>query len=141
MMLTMADPRTSMQLIHGFYQLEGGAWRWTGKDFGVALRTPPDAAKNGAQLLMRVTIPQPQLAAAHSFTLSARVNGAELPPEAFSTAGDILYQRKVPASALTQELATIEFSLDKTAPPVPPDIRALGIVVTSVGFMGSQEIR
>ena len=50
--------------------------------------------------------------------------------------GDFLYERDVPASALVQEMATVEFSLDKVAPPVAPDIRELGIVVTSVGFMG-----
>src|ERR1700690_4106305 len=60
MMLAMSDARTSMQLVHGFYQLENGAWRWTDKTFEVSLRVPPNAAKNGARLMMKVTVPQAQ---------------------------------------------------------------------------------
>ena len=136
MLLAMSDARTSMQLIHGFYQLESGAWRWTEKTFGVSLRVPPNAARNGARLMMKVTVPQTQLDKLKSLTLSARVNGVDVAPETYSRAGEFLYQRDVPAAALAQDMAIVEFSLDKVAPPVPPDIRELGIVVTNVGFMG-----
>ena len=135
MMLGMADARTSMQLVHGFYQLENGAWRWTGRTFGVSLRVPPHAAANGARLMMKVTVPQAQLDKLKSLTLSARVNGTELSPETYDHAGEFLYRRDVPATALSQDMANVEFSLDKVAPPVAPDIRELGIVVMNVGFM------
>ena len=135
-MLAMSDARTSMQLIHGFYQLESGAWRWTEKTFGVSLRVPANAARDGARLMMKLTVPQTQIAALQSITLSAKVNGVDLAPETYSHAGEFLYQRDVPAAVLAQDMATVEFSLDKVAPPVAPDIRQLGIVVTSVGFMG-----
>lgn len=135
MMLAMPDARASMQLTHGFYQLEGGAWRWTEKTFGVSLRVPPTAVRNGARLMMKVTVPQAHLDKVHSLTLSARVDGVDLTPETYSRAGEFLYQRDVPATALAQDMATVEFSLDKVAAPVAPDIRELGIVVTSVGFM------
>jgi hypothetical protein len=135
-MLAMADARASMQLVHGFYQLESGTWRWTEKTFGVNLRVPPNAAKNGARLMMKVTIPQTQLDKLQSLTLSARVNGVDVAPETYDHAGNFLYQRDIPATALTQDMASVEFSLDKVAPPVAPDIRALGIVVSNVGFMG-----
>lgn len=125
-----------MQLVHGFYQLEAGAWRWTERTFGVSLRVPPHAATNGARLMMKVTVPQTQLDKLQSLTLSARVNGVDLAPETYRRAGEFLYQRDVPAAALPQDMASVEFSLDKVAPPAPPDIRELGIVVTSVGFMG-----
>jgi hypothetical protein len=136
MMLAMSDARTSLQLVHGFYQLEAGAWRWTERTFGVRLRVPPNAARNGARLMMKVTVPRTQLDTLKSLTLSARVNGVNVAPETYDRAGEFLYQRDIPATALAEEMAAVEFSLDKVAPPVPPDIRELGIVVTSVGFMG-----
>lgn len=136
MILAMSDSRAPVQLVHGFYELEAGAWRWTGRTFGVSLRVPPNAAKNGAQFTMKVTIPQTQLDKLQSLTLSARVNGVDLAPETYSHAGEFLYQRDVPATALASDMANVEFSLDKVAPPAPPDIRELGIVVTNVGFMG-----
>jgi hypothetical protein len=134
-MLAMADARASVQLIHGFYQVEGGAWRWTGRSFGVSLRVPPNAARNGARLMMKLTIPQTQLDKLRSLTLRASVNGVDAAPETYRRAGDFLYQRDIPAAALGEEMATVEFSLDQTAPPAPPDIRELGIVVSNVGFM------
>jgi len=132
----MSDPRATMQLIHGFYNLEGGAWRWTQKNFAVSLRVPPNAATNGAMLMMKVTVPQTQIDKLRSLALSARVNGVDVAPETFNKAGDFLYRKDVPASALTLEMVMVEFSLDKVAPPVPPDVRELGIVVTSIGLMG-----
>jgi hypothetical protein len=136
MVLQMADPRTSMQLIRGFYQLENSAWRWTGRTFAVSLRPPGDAAQHGAVLLMKLTIPQGQLDKLKSITLTPRVNSVQLPPETWTSAGEYLLQRDAPASAFTAgTLATVQFSLDKAVPPTPPDLRELGIVVTSVGFM------
>lgn len=136
MVLAMSDARAQMQLSYGFYQLESGAWRWTERTFGVSLRVPPNAARNGARLVMKVTVPQTQLDRLGSLTLSARVNGLDVAPETYSRAGEFLYQRDIPATALAQDMATVEFSLDKVAPPVPPDVRELGIVVTSVGLIG-----
>ena len=135
MMLAMNDPRTSIQLIHGFYPVENGSWRWTEKAFSASLRVPADAAQNGARLLMKVTVPQTQIDKVGPLTLNASVNGASLPPETFAHAGDFLYQRDVPAAAFKQDVATVEFTLDKVAPAPPPDQRQLGIVVSSVGFM------
>jgi len=135
MMLAMNDPRTSIQLVHGFYALESGTWRWTEKTFAASLRVPPDGAQNGARLLMKATIPQRQIDQLGPMTLSASVNGTGVPPETFAHAGDFLYERDVPAAAFSQDIATVEFSLDKVAPAPPPDQRQLGIVVISVGFM------
>jgi len=135
MMLDMADSRASMQLVHGFYQLEAGAWRWTGKNFGVSLRVPPNAATNGARVMMKVVVTQAQLDKLKSLTLSARVNGVDLAPETYDHAGQFLYQRDIAATALPQDMATVEFTLDKVAAPASPDIRETGIVVLNVGFM------
>jgi hypothetical protein len=135
MMLAMSDARASIQLIRGFYALESGTWRWTGQAFAASLRVPPDAPQNGARLLMKVTVPQTQIDKLGPMTLSAHVNGVGLPAETFAHAGDFLYERDVPAAAFRQDIALVEFVLDKVAPAPPPDKRLLGVVVTSVGFM------
>ncbi len=136
MVLQMADPRTSMQLIRGFHQLENSSWRWTARTFAVSLRPPDDATQRGAVLLMKLTIPQPQIDKLKTIAVTAQVNSATLPEETYSAAGDFLFQRDVPPSAFSAGgLATVQFSLDKAVPPTPPDLRELGIVVTSVGFM------
>lgn len=136
MVLQMADPRTSIQLIRGFHQLENSAWRWTEKTFAVSLRPPDGAAERGAVLLLKLTIPQPQIDKLKTIAVTAQVNSATLPAETYSASGDFLFQRDVPPSAFSAgKLATVQFSLDKAVPPTPPDLRELGIVVTSVGFM------
>ena len=45
------------QLVSGFYGIETGAWRWTGKQFAVALGTPAGAAQKGAVLELKLTVP------------------------------------------------------------------------------------
>jgi len=135
MMLAMNDPRTSIQLVRGFYAVESGTWRWTEQAFAASLRVPADAAQIGARLLMKVTVPQTQIDKLGPMTLSAHVNGMGLPAETFAHAGDFLYERDVPATAFKQDNALVEFALDKVAPAPAPDKRLLGIVVSSVGFM------
>ena len=43
--LNMGDPKVESQLVTGFHGIEAGAWRWTEKQFTVALRTPFGAAR------------------------------------------------------------------------------------------------
>ena len=38
--LAMGDPKVEPQLVKGFHGVEAGAWRWTEKQFTVALRPP-----------------------------------------------------------------------------------------------------
>jgi hypothetical protein len=87
-------------------------------------------------LVLKLTLPQAQMDRLKAVTLSARINGVDVAQETYTRAGDFLYERDVPASALTEDIVAVEFSLDKVAPAPPPDARELGIVVSSVGFMG-----
>ena len=52
--LNMGDPKSEPQLITGFHGIEAGAWRWTGKQFTVALRPPFGASQKGARLNLRI---------------------------------------------------------------------------------------
>lgn len=133
-MVNVADPRTSTQLLKGFYDIEQNAWRWTMKKFSVTLRPPLNAPQHGASLVVKFAIPDAVMSRLKSMTLSATVNGASIAPETYTTAGDHTYSKDVPASALNTDAVTADFTLDKALPSGTVDERELGIVVTSIGF-------
>ena len=133
-MIDMSDPRSKVQLVKGFYDLEAGAWRWTARQFDVVLSPPRDAAQKGAQLVLRFSIPEAVIEKLKPMTLSASVNGVKLPPERYSTAGDFTYTRELPASALNTGNVPVSFTLDKALPPSTADTRELGVVVKQVGL-------
>ena len=45
--LNMGDPKVEPQLVTGFHGIEASAWRWTAKQFTVALRPPFGSARRG----------------------------------------------------------------------------------------------
>ncbi len=133
-MVQVADPRAAVQLVKGFYQVEGNAWRWTASHFTVALRPPRNAAQNGARLVLKFVIPDVVLQKLHSIKVSAKVNGLDLPPQEYTQAGEQTYSHDVAASALTSDVVNADFALDKFLPPSPPDKRELGVIASAVGF-------
>lgn len=132
--VNVADPRASTQLLKGFYDVEQNAWRWTMGKFSVTLRPPLNAPQRGATLVVKFAIPDAVLSHTKSMTLSANVNGTQIPGETYSTPGDHTYSKDVPSSALASDAVTVDFALDKYLPPGTVDQRELGIVVTSIGF-------
>jgi hypothetical protein len=135
-MLNLGDPKVEPQLVNGFYGIESGAWRWSAKQFTVSLRPPLGAAAKGAKLTMKLTVPQVVIDKNKNVTLSATVGNAALAPETYTTPGDYLYERDVPASALAGESVRVDFTLDKVMAPSGADIRELGIIVFSIGLEG-----
>jgi len=132
--IDMGDPQAAEQLTSGFYGIEQNSWRWTRREFSVALGAPAGAALNGAVLRARLTAPQQLIDKLAGVTLSARIGGQPLPPETYSAAGTYAYTRDVPASLLTASPVKGDFQLDKVMPPAGGDLRELGIVVLSVGL-------
>ncbi len=130
--LHVADPRAAAQLLKGFHPVEQGSWRWTQKQFAVALKVPTPGKP--ATLQLKFALPEPLLARLRSITLSASVNGVALPAETYTAPGDHVYSHPVPAAALAGDAARADFTLDKVLPPSTLDSRELGIVVTSVGL-------
>ena len=131
--LKMSDPSAKDQLAKGFYALEGNAWRWTAGDFSVTLKTPPGAAQKGATLTLALTASDTVLKQVHSQTLAASVGATVLKSEKYVDAGRHTFTADIPASALTGDTVTINFSLDNSLPPAV-DKRALGVIVSSVGI-------
>jgi hypothetical protein len=134
MIVKAADQGTASQLLKGFYEIEHDAWRWTAGKFSVRLRTPRRASTKGTTLRLNFSLPEAVIAKLQSVSLDATVNGTALGHETYKQAGAFTYSRDVPAPVLTQELAQVDFSLDKVLPATPGDKRELGIIVTSVGF-------
>jgi hypothetical protein len=122
------------QLLNGFYGIENNSWRWTARQFSVLLHAPIASAQSGARLNLAFTIPDVAIAHAKSLTLSASIEGTQLPPETYNKSGQYEYKRDVPASAFSKDAVRIQFSLDNAIPPAGAERRELGIIVASVGL-------
>ena len=132
--LNMGDPKVESQLVTGFHGIEAGAWRWTEKQFTVALRTPFGASQKGAKLTVKLTVPPVTIEKLKSISLSATAGGNALPPETYTTPGDYLYVRDIPASVFSGDTVRVDFQLDKAMPPSGADRRELGIIVLNIGL-------
>ena len=132
--VSMGDPRAETQLVAGLYGVEAGAWRWSAKQFTVALLPPSGSAQKGAKLELKLTVPPVVIEKLKSISLSAAANGSALPPETYTQAGEYIYTRDVPAGALTGDSVRLVFQLDKVMPPSGGDIRELGIIVLSAAL-------
>ena len=133
-MLNMGDPKIEPQLVTGFHGIEAGAWRWTAKQFTVALRPPFGTGQKGAKLTVRLTVPPVTIEKLKNVSLSATAGGSALPPETYTTPGDYFYVREIPASLLTGDSLRVDFQLDKAIAPSGADIRELGIIVLHIGL-------
>ena len=130
--LHVADPNAAAQLLKGWHEVEHGGWRWTEKQFSVALKAP--AAGQPAALKLEFALPETLISRLHSVTLTATANGVALPGETYARPADQVYTRTVPASATRADLVRIDFLLDKALAPGEVDQRELGVVVSSVGL-------
>ena len=128
-----ADPQYAGQLVDGFYTPEAFG-RWTKPKFSVVLAVPHTPPLEDPALVVKMFIPDNEMAQLKSMSLSASVNGVALGAEAFTTPGAQVYARSLPASAISGDRLQVNFSLDKWMPGTKQDSRDLGIVVTVVGL-------
>jgi hypothetical protein len=132
--LKMTDPSAKDQLIKGFYAVEADTWRWTAGNFSVTLKTPLGAAQKGAVLTLALNVYDPILKQMHSQSLTASVGTTQLHTEKYVDSGSHTFTADVPASLLTGDTVTVDFSLDNSLPPGAVDKRELGVIVNSVGI-------
>jgi hypothetical protein len=132
--VNMADPAQAAQLLTGFHSVEAGNWRWTAKDFSVLLKAPPGSERNGAELALKLYLPDPQLHRLGAMTLSADAGGHALPARTLTESNEYTYSAPVPAEALRSGLVVVNFRLDKAAVNVNGDARELGVIVTEVSL-------
>jgi len=116
----------------GFHQLENGSWRWTAREFSVALKPPEDAEKRGATLHLEFYIPDSQIELLGPLTLAATAGRFTLPEEQFSKGGNYSYRGKIPGELLATSVLPITFNFDKALSPALADGRELAVIVTKV---------
>lgn len=132
--VNIADPAQAAQLFSGFYDIEGGRSRWTAKNFSVLLKAPPGSSLSGADLRLKLYIPDVQIQKLGAMTLSADAGGHELPARTFSQPNEYTYSSHVPPEALQSGFVAVNFHLDKSAVGLNGDARELGVVVTAVSL-------
>lgn len=130
----MGDPRMAPQLGKGFYGIEGGAWRWTNRQFSLTLLPPAGSAQTGAVLQFDLTVPGSVIQSIGNITLFASIGDRKFPAVTYSKPGSYKYKADVPASLLAGETVQVDFELDKTMPAAPPERRDLGVVAGAIGL-------
>jgi len=130
--IPMGEAKWEPQLLSGFYGIEGNSWRWTARQFSVALRPPAGAAQNGAVLEFDFTVPDVVVQKLKSVTLSASLGAADLGSETYSKSGPAVYKKDIPATALGGDSVKVQFSLNKAMQPNGDEHRELGVVANSV---------
>ena len=132
-LVRMNDPKSSAQMLSGFYGLENNSWRWTAGKFSVLLHTPPGTAAQGGVVTFAFSLPDVVIQRLKSVAITASVNGTKLKSAEFDKPGANIFTADVPPALLTGESVRVDFALDKTIPP-DVDKRDLGVVATSVGI-------
>ncbi|MBI4874931.1 MAG: hypothetical protein HY822_09905 [Acidobacteria bacterium] len=130
----VADPKATVQLVKGFYELEQNTWRWAAPKFAVTLRPPRGSDRRGAILQLTFTLADAVLSHTKSATIRASTAGVSLEPETFTKAGEYVYSREVPAKLLAGDAVTFEFTVDKWLPASEGDHRDLALIVSTIGL-------
>lgn len=133
--ISVADPKDATQLLSGFYNVEGDAWRWSMKQFAVSLAPPTGAAQNGATLVLNFALPDAVAGKLLGVSVTPTVAGRPVPPCHVTQPGEQTCQFAVPAAALKADAVVVEFTLDKAVEPGEGDSRQLGLVVSRIGFV------
>jgi hypothetical protein len=129
------DPNVASHFAQGFYGIEDNAWRWTAKDFAVDLSPPLHSDQKGAQLVVKLAVPDGVIQKLSSVQLSGSVAGYKLEPQIYTKSGEFSYQRDVPPANLQDDVVRVKFSLDHALPPGDTDSRELGIIVSEIGLV------
>ena len=131
----VADPRIANQLVEGFHQLTGGAWRWTEQCFAVNLEPPPPVPFHSPALELVFTVPEGTITALGSVTVTAKLEGVELGTMTVSEPREnIVFTSQVPSKLIGLAPVLAEFSLDKAMRASEHDGRELGVIAISIAL-------
>ena len=113
-----------LELLDGWHESEETGWRWTRREFAVRIRSC------GTALTMKTFFPKESLQRLGALTLSVSVNGRDLVPAVFETAGHQTLVRQLGHEPDNELL--LRFRLSDALPPDESDQRERGIVVGSI---------
>lgn len=117
------------RLLSGFYEDSGG-WRWTAPSFAVLLDTPTSAEPTA--VFLDCTIPVELEPVHRPVTVTVRVNGVDAGRETYTKDGHFLLRKPVPAAALAESPARVEFTVSH--PALGPPGQPRGLIALAVGF-------
>jgi hypothetical protein len=120
--LRASDPNFLKQST-GFYLLEQGGWRWTGRQFSLSF----PGSLSARTLTVHVNVPEAEIQKLGAITMSIRAGNHDLAPETFSRAGDV----EVTRSVEPEWDKRFDFRVDKTLAPTAGDNRELGTIFVS----------
>src|SRR5262249_45420513 len=132
--IAIADPKTEVQVLSGFHPREPNGWRWTEGKFTVTLQAPAGAAEKGARQGVGVCFTEAVIERVKTVTISPKVNDVAIAPETYNKAGDYTYHQDVPAAALVNGTANVEFMLDHYLKAGEVEGRELGLIATVIGL-------
>jgi 4-amino-4-deoxy-L-arabinose transferase-like glycosyltransferase len=122
--LTMDAPEAENHIVSGLYNLESGAWRWTGRRAVVTLKAPD------RPLALEATFLIPENAPARHIQLLA--GGQVVAEQTFPEPGEYTLRSSSPLTA-SSGFVHIVLALDQTF-RAPGDERDLGVVLKGIGF-------
>ena len=81
------------------------------------LSPPLHSDQKGAQLVMKLAVPDAVIQKLTSVQLSASIQGYKFEPQIYTKSGQYTYTRDVPADKLQTDAVRIDFALDHALPP------------------------
>ncbi len=123
---------SNVELVDGWYDVEGSGWRWTKQRFSLRVRAGARAIPE--RITLRSFLPLEMFNRLGPLTLSASLNGQPLKPMTMSGAGDHTYASRFGSPLSPESELLFTFELDKSLHSGPDDSRDLGIIVASIDF-------
>lgn len=135
--MLVADRTYNKRLLRGFYEGTEG-WRWTGRQFAVALDVPPPA---DAPTFVELDFGAPVelMNDVHTVTVSGRVNGTGVGKAKYTKEGRYVLRLMLPPQAVKKSPALVEFELDRAAKE-PGSGRERGLIVVNVALKHPESV-
>ena len=133
-----AENLSTIELGHGWHELEYLSWRWTAKSFSVFLNRR-SGERGAGELTFAFTVP-PALVEGREVTLKVDVDGTVLPPKTLDVPGETMYRAVLPTPFRKAERLHVNCSLDYAIRP-PDDPRELGVIVKFFEDVRSEPVK
>ena len=118
----------NVELLDGWHEIEATGWRWTEREFSV--RVHSDETSRQRVMTVRLFLADELIRRVGSLALSASVNGRDLTPAVYETAGMQTLIRTLGSDAGRELL--LRFRLSGALPPDEFDSRERGVIVGSI---------
>ena len=130
LLLRSAYSMNNVELLEGWHDAAGEAWRWTAGAFSVAI---PRELHGASKIAVEVYVPPVLIERFGTVTLSAQMGGVELEPAVFSAEGEYSFVRALPVNVPD---GVLQFRLSNAIAASEADDRELGIIVAAIQLHG-----